>query len=104
MPHSLILCTASSEEEAGRIARHLVEKRLAACVSISANHRSIYRWEGELCETQEWQLLIKAKSTRYLEIEDEIRALHSYDVPEIIALPVESGLLDYLQWIDTTTI
>ncbi len=104
MAHSLILCTTASEEEAARIARHLVEKRLAACVSLFANQRSIYRWEGEVCEAREWQLVIKAKSTHYMEIEKEIKSLHSYDVPEIIALPIESGLPDYLSWIDATTI
>jgi periplasmic divalent cation tolerance protein len=96
--HGVVLVTASSGEEAETIANALVEARLAACVSIMPMH-SIYTWQGQKCKEQEWQLLIKTDLGQFSVLEAKIRELHSYQVPEIIALPVVAGSQPYLQWI-----
>ncbi len=96
----VVLVTAGSQEEAERLAQTLVAERLAACVNIVPGVTSIYRWEGKVQRDQEW--LLVAKSCRDT-LEDLIRcvqALHSYDVPEIIALPLVGGSEAYLRWLD----
>jgi periplasmic divalent cation tolerance protein len=94
------LITAPSREVAESIARMLVEKRLAACVNILPPVRSIYRWEGKVSEEDEVLLLVKTRpelfSTRLL---PAVQEMHPYQLPEIIALPVEAGLEDYLKWV-----
>jgi periplasmic divalent cation tolerance protein len=97
------LVVASSEEEAKKIARVLVEKKLAACVNIIKGVQSVFRWEGKLAEENEVLLIIKTKSKQFKNVEDEVKKLHSYDVPEIIALPIVSGSKDYLFWVDSET-
>jgi periplasmic divalent cation tolerance protein len=95
----IVLSTASSEEEARKIARHLVEHRLAACVNIVPQVQSIYRWKDKVEEANEWLLLIKTTEAAFDQVRHAIDDLHTYDVPECVSLAVEDGLPDYLQWI-----
>jgi periplasmic divalent cation tolerance protein len=96
----IVLSTAGSEDEARKIARHLVERQLAACVNIVPRIESIYRWQGKLESSAEWLLLIKTTAERFPAVRDAIRELHSYALPECIAIGVEDGSTDYLQWIE----
>jgi len=96
----LVLTTASSLEESKKIARALVESRLAACVNIIPKIESVYRWEGRVEDAQEYLLLIKTTAEGYPRLRDAIQQLHSYDIPECIAIAVEEGSEQYLQWID----
>lgn len=95
-----VLTTACSEEEAGRIASLLVERRLAACVQVVGAIVSRYRWQGEVEEEREWQCLAKTTRAAYEAVEAAIREVHSYDEPEIIATPIVAGSAGYLAWID----
>lgn len=96
----VVLVTCGSAKEARRIARALVEKRLAACGNIlEAPVRSIYRWKGMVETAKEYLLLIKTSRKRFAALQAEVKRLHSYDVPEIIALPIASGSPEYLKWI-----
>lgn len=99
-PSSLgvVLVTAGSEAEAESLARHLVEARLAACVSVLPV-RSIYRWQEKIHAEPEWQLLVKADLSQFDAIAQAVTQHHSYEVPEIIALPIVAGLPDYLTWL-----
>ncbi|MGJ0482999.1 MAG: divalent-cation tolerance protein CutA [Methylomicrobium sp.] len=103
MPNNtqLILCTCPDRDTSEKIAQKLVEGRLAACVNILPGLTSIYTWQDRLETAEEHLLLIKSASGRYSAVEQAIRALHPYDLPEIIALPIAQGLPDYLNWIDT---
>lgn len=94
-----VLTTTGSEEEAERIATALLEQRLAACVQTLGPTVSRYRWQGELERAQEWQCLAKTEAALYAEVEASIRAVHSYDEPEILAIPVLAGSRGYLEWI-----
>lgn len=104
MPESycVVLTTCGARDEAERIAESLVMSRLAACVQI-ANISSYYNWDGELHKDPEHLLLIKTRSDRYSEVEAAIREIHSYEVPEIVQLPIERGLASYLGWIAEST-
>jgi periplasmic divalent cation tolerance protein len=95
----IVLSTAGSEDEARKLARHLVEHQLAACVNIVPRVESIYRWQGKVESSQEWLLLIKTSAEKFPAVRDAIRELHSYDLPECIALTIEDGSPDYLQWL-----
>jgi periplasmic divalent cation tolerance protein len=95
----IVLTTAASEEEARKIARHLVERRLAACVNIVPEVTSIYRWQGKIEEAREWFLIIKTTAAAFGQVREAITELHSYDLPECICLPIEDGSLAYLEWI-----
>jgi len=95
----IVLCSAGSEDEARKIARHLVEQRLAACVNIVPRMESIYRWQGKLESSGEWLLLIKTTVERFPAVRDAIRDLHSYELPECIAIRIEDGSSGYLEWI-----
>jgi periplasmic divalent cation tolerance protein len=95
----IVLTTAGSEEEARKIARHLVEKRLAACVNIIPQIESIYRWQGKVDSSREWLLLVKTTDERFPAVRDAIRELHSYELPECVVLNIEDGSSDYLQWL-----
>jgi periplasmic divalent cation tolerance protein len=99
MSELVILSTADSEELARRIASALVEAREAACVNILPGVSSMYRWEGKTCESREWLLLIKAPARRFEAVRARIRAMHSYQLPEVIALPIAAGDPEYLAWI-----
>jgi periplasmic divalent cation tolerance protein len=96
----IVLCTAGSEDEARKIARHLIEQRLAACVNIVPRVESVYRWQGKIESSGEWLLLIKTTVKNFLGVQDAIRQLHSYELPECIAITVEDGSAGYLAWID----
>jgi periplasmic divalent cation tolerance protein len=95
----VILVTAANHDECKKIARHLVETRLAACVNISQPIESVYRWEGRIAEEGEFLLIIKSTRELFPEIKSEISKIHSYHTPEIICLPVIDGSRNYLQWI-----
>lgn len=96
----IVLTTASSQDEARRIANALVDRRLAACVNIVSKIDSIYRWKDKIEENQEFLLLIKTSQSEVPELRDAIKELHSYELPECISLPVDDGSEDYLKWID----
>jgi periplasmic divalent cation tolerance protein len=94
----IVLVTTSSQQEAENIANVLVEAKLAACVSFTPIN-SIYTWQGKVTKDKEWQLFIKTDLTRFAILEAKILQLHSYEVPEIIVLPILKGHQPYLQWI-----
>lgn len=96
----LVLTTTSSLEEGKRIAHAIVERRLAACVNILPKIESVYRWEGKVEEAQEFLLLIKTTAAAFSRLRDAIRELHSYEVPECVALSIDDGIGPYLKWID----
>jgi periplasmic divalent cation tolerance protein len=96
----IVLTNCGSAKEAGRIAHALVEKRLAACVNLlTVPVESIYRWKGKMETAKEITLLIKTSRARYAAVERAIRELHSYEVPEIIAIPIAAGSPEYLSWL-----
>jgi len=99
----IILVTTSSEEEGRKIAQALIEKRFAACVNLIKDIESIYRWKGKISDEREILILIKTRKKLYKSVEEEVKKLHSYEVPEIVALPIISGSKDYLYWIDSET-
>jgi periplasmic divalent cation tolerance protein len=94
----IVLVTAGSEVEAETIAKSLVENKLAAGVSLSAV-RSIYTWQGEIHDKAEWQLVIKTDLAKFEDLKTKVQELHSYEVPEIIAIPIVAGSEAYLDWI-----
>ncbi len=96
----VVMTTCESEEQAGRLAAALVEKRLAACVQAS-DITSVYRWKGTVETSKEVRLMIKARSADYAAIEALIAGMHSYEVPEVIAIPVVAGSAGYLGWLDS---
>lgn len=101
MPEFIVVyVTVSTAEEGARIARAVVEERLAACVSRLPGVRSTYRWEGRLEESGEELLLIKTTQKLFKALEQRVCELHSYTVPEVIAVPIIAGSKPYLQWLD----
>lgn len=98
--HIQVLTTASSRDEADRIARTLIEKRVAACVQVVGPIESTYRWQGAVETSQEWLCAAKSRRELYDRVEQAIREVHSYQVPEIIALPIVAASADYLKWLD----
>jgi len=99
----LVFTNCPDTETAQAIATALVERRLAACVNILAAAQSVYRWQGEMERADEVPLLIKTTAARYAALEAEILARHPYELPEIVALPVDRGLPGYLQWLRDET-
>jgi periplasmic divalent cation tolerance protein len=97
-----VLTTAGSEEEAERIGAELLEQRLAACVQTIGPILSRYRWRGKLEQAREWQCLAKTEEGLYEQVETAIRAVHSYEEPEILAIPVLNGSAGYLDWISAS--
>ena len=95
----VVMMTAASEDEASRIAEMLVSARLAACVQILPEIESVYRWQGEVKREKEILLLAKTLRSRFDELESKVRALHSYETPEIIALAVMDVSVPYLKWL-----
>jgi periplasmic divalent cation tolerance protein len=95
----VVLMTAATAEEATRIAELLVNQKLAACVQILPEMRSIYVWKGELQREKEVLLLAKTTRANFAELEREVRAIHGYETPEIIALPIAEGSEPYLKWL-----
>lgn len=94
----IVLTTVSDADLAGRLAREMVENRVAACVNVLAPCRSVYRWEGSVQEDGEIPLIIKTTADRYPALETFLREMHPYQVPEILAIPVADGLPEYLRW------
>jgi len=100
----IVMVTCGSAKEARKIAQALVKERLAACVNIlQAPVESIYRWKGNVESAKEYLLVVKTSSRRFAALQAEVRRLHSYEVPEIIALPIAKGLPAYLAWISEST-
>lgn len=95
----VVLVTCASRKEAERLARAVVERKLAACVNVAAPVRSVYRWKGKVETAAEFPMVIKTTRGKFAALEKEIRRLHSYETPEIIALPILAGLKAYLRWI-----
>ena len=98
-PIVLVLSTFPADQDAAALARTLVDERLAACVNVLPAMQSIYRWQGEIEEATEHQLLIKTTADRADELKDRLLELHPYDVPEIVVVPVIDGGEAYLKWV-----
>ncbi|MBI4483006.1 MAG: divalent-cation tolerance protein CutA [Acidobacteria bacterium] len=98
--HLLVFSTVSSQEEGERIGQELVRARLAACVNVVPRITSIYEWKGELCRETECLLLIKSHRGRFQDLQEKIRQLHSYELPEVIGVEICEGSERYLAWID----
>ena len=99
----LVITNLPDRESAGRLARALIESRLAACVNILSPCRSVYRWQGKTEDAEEFPMLIKASRERYAALEAAIREAHPYELPEIIAVPLAAGLPAYLDWVESET-
>jgi len=95
-----VITTAETKADAQAIARAVVEKRLAGCVQIIGPITSTYWWQGEIETAEEWMCVIKSRQDLYERLEEAIREVHPYDVPEILAVPVIAGSKDYLRWLD----
>jgi len=98
--HIIVLITAQNNKQARRIAEGLVKSRLAACVNIVKDVRSIFVWQGKIDRQSEVALIAKSTKSRFKAIVKLVKSLHSYEVPEIIAVPIIDGSKDYLRWID----
>ncbi|MFQ6081800.1 MAG: divalent-cation tolerance protein CutA [Candidatus Aminicenantia bacterium] len=101
--HILVLTTISDEEKGKEIASELVRERLAACVTLTAKCFSFYWWEGKITQEEEYILFIKTKKEMYKRLEEKLRQIHPYQVPEIIAFPIIKGFTEYLAWIERET-
>jgi len=95
-----VTTTTETKEQAQKIAQYLVETKLAACVQITGPITSIYRWKGKVENTQEWLCLIKTREELFNKVETAIKKLHSYEIPEIIAVSIFKGSKEYLVWLD----
>lgn len=98
----IVLCTVPDRETAGQIATALVTEQLAACVNIVPGITSVYRWKNRIEQDTEQLLIIKTRSTVFATLQDSIRKLHPYELPEVIAVPITEGLPEYLDWIATS--
>jgi periplasmic divalent cation tolerance protein len=98
----VVLVTAGNLRESRKIARHLIESRLAACVNVTMPAESIYRWKGKVSKSREYLLVIKTKRNLFDQVRSTVQKSHSYTTPEIISLPISDGSPDYLQWIDNS--
>lgn len=96
----VVLSTCDSQEQAQKLARQLVEQRLAACVNILPGARSVYRWKDQIEDAVEWLLVIKTRRDRFDGLRHALLQMHTYEVPEVIALPVVDGSEAYLAWLD----
>jgi periplasmic divalent cation tolerance protein len=101
--HYAVITTTDSAEAAEELGRGIVEARLGACVQIVGPIRSIYRWQGEVQNEQEWQCWIKTCADRLDALTEYIKKNHSYDVPEVVAIPIVGGSDDYLSWVNDET-
>jgi periplasmic divalent cation tolerance protein len=95
----LVMITCSSDKEADRIADMLVDKKLSACASVMSGYRSKFRWKGRVEEQKEILIMAKTSRSKFAAVDKEVRRLHSYEVPEIIAVPIIEGSKNYLKWI-----
>ena len=100
MGYIVVFVTAGSMEEGVRIAKTLVEEGLAACVNLVPKVRSIYRWKGKVCDEEEVLMVVKTGEDLFERVKARVRDLHTYEVPEIVALPIKKGLKEYLEWMD----
>jgi periplasmic divalent cation tolerance protein len=96
----IIYNTCPDKDVAKKIAKHLIETKLAACINIIKIEKSIYKWKGKLCEEPEYLLIIKIKDSNYEKVEKEIKRLHPYEVVEILATKVEKGIKEYVDWVN----
>lgn len=103
MENIVVFITASSEDEASKIAQTLVEARLAGCVNIVRNIRSIYNWQGKIEDELEVLMIVKTQQSLFDKLSKKVKELHSYTVPEIIAMPIVEGSEDYLKWLKEIT-
>jgi periplasmic divalent cation tolerance protein len=94
----LVLTTAGSADEARRIATELVERKLAACVNLVPKITSVYRWQGNVEQAEEWLLIVKTTDGAFSRLRDAIKELHSYEVPECISIAIDEGSPEYLKW------
>jgi len=103
---SYIVCLVTIDDpaKAAKIARILVEKKLAACVNIIPEIQSIYSWKGQICDEKERLMIVKTRRALFDKLQAEVKGLHPYQVPEIIAIDIEKGLPEYLQWINDSTL
>ena len=99
----VVVTTVGTQDQANLIAEELVERRLASSVNIITIQRSVYRWQGKICDDSEYLLVVKTMARRYEEIETAIGALHSYELPEILAFSVSRGEARFLDWITNCT-
>ena len=100
--HIVVFVTAKDKAEAERIARGLLEDKLVACVNILDGVKSMFWWEGKVDQSPEALLILKSRKDRFSHIVKKVKSLHSYDLPEIIAMPIVEGSEDYLDWIDSS--
>ena len=98
----VVFITTANSEEAARLAEMLVERRLAACVQILPEMESVYRWQGKIERQKEVLLIAKTSKSRFEELERKVRAVHSYETPEIVALPLAAGSPPYLEWLNSS--
>lgn len=101
--YMLVLTTVPDEGTGQKIAKKLIEERLAACVTVSVASQSLYWWQGKITQDQELILFIKTKATHFSQLEEKILELHPYEIPEIIVMPIINGYTKYLDWIDKET-
>lgn len=95
----VVMCSFADRDEARQIGTHLVEKQYAACVNILPGVESVYSWQGKLCQEQEVMALIKTRKELFDDLCKELLSMHSYDEPEVLALPVKGGSPGYLKWL-----
>jgi periplasmic divalent cation tolerance protein len=96
----VVLSTCASAEEAERLARRVIDDRLAACVNVLSPVRSFYRWKGEIEDSAEWLLIIKTTRDKFDALRAALESAHTYEVPEVIAIPIVEGSPNYLSWIE----
>lgn len=101
--HIIVFITAKDQEQADKIAEKLVTDKLVACANVVPGIRSIFRWEGKLDRAEEVLLILKSRRRHFSAIVKAVKALHSYDVPEVIAMPIIEGNKDYLDWLTEST-
>jgi len=99
----VVMVTVGELDEAERVADALVGERLAACCCLLPRVRSVYRWKGEICRDEETVMLIKTRRERFAALRDRVIEMHSYEVPEVIALPIVAGHIPYLEWLRAET-
>ncbi len=103
MDNIVVFVSTSTDEEAAQICRAIVKEGLVACANIVPHVRSIYRWKGEICDEGEVLMILKTRREKYKALEKRVQELHSYDVPEVIAIPIVEGSAAYLSWIRECT-
>ncbi|MEN2985512.1 MAG: divalent-cation tolerance protein CutA [Thermodesulfovibrionaceae bacterium] len=103
MDYMVVFVTVANEEEAAKIAKAIVEEKLAGCVNIVRNVRSIYLWQGKIEDESEVLMIIKTKAELFDKLSEKIKSIHSYTVPEIIGLKIKKGSESYLKWLSEVT-